>query len=41
MKKVADHLKETFGQKPNIENLRAFFADPIIQRLWFQENGFS
>jgi hypothetical protein len=33
-------FKDTFGQKPNIANLREFFKNDIIKELWWGENGF-
>ena len=27
--------KETFGQKPNVDNLRALFQDEAIRLFWF------
>ena len=38
--RITKLFKETFGQKPNIGNLRAFFRIDLIQRLWFNEKGF-
>ena len=34
-------MKETFGQKPNIANLKEFFRNEIVQKLWWGQNGFS
>ena len=38
--KVIELFKETFGQKPNLKNLRKFFLHDIIQQLWWGQNGF-
>ena len=40
VRRITKLFKDTFGQKPNIENLRAFFRIDFIQRLWFSERGF-
>ena len=40
VKKDVQHLKDTFGQKPNIINLKAFFKIDIIQKLWFRGTGY-
>ena len=30
-------MKEVFGSKPNMTNLRLFFRNPVIQALWSHE----
>ena len=33
-------FRDVFGSKPNRKNLEKFFAQPVIQRLWFSDSGF-
>ena len=32
---------ETFGQKPNLKNVRELFRNNMVQKLWFHSGGFG
>ena len=40
-KEVVKLFTDTFGQKPNMKNARQLFENKVIQKLWFNADGFG